>query len=256
MAANRQAALDEFRARYIAHRGLFDNEQDHPENTLPAFARAVEAGYGIELDVRLTKDGKLVVAHDTGLARLCDEDIAIRDLTLDELRAYHVLKSAQTIPLFSEVLDLIDGRVPLIVELKPEQDVAETCRLTDETLRSYAGTYCIECFDPRVLLWYRRHRPGVIRGQLAEDFAAGTATKSRLVNWALTAMAFNVATWPDFIAYNRAQANRFALRFWHAVLRCTLVAWTIKAQDELDAARRRFTVFIFDSFIPAGSPRS
>ncbi|MDR0285948.1 MAG: hypothetical protein LBI33_13830, partial [Propionibacteriaceae bacterium] len=108
----RQAQLAPFRSHLIAHRGLFDNATDHPENTLAAFARAVDAGYGIELDVRLTKDDRLVVAHDADLARISGEAVAIRGLTLAELRQRRVFASAETVPLFSEVLALIAGRVP------------------------------------------------------------------------------------------------------------------------------------------------
>ena len=239
-----------FAARYIAHRGLFDNAQAYPENTLPAFARAVEAGYGIELDVRLTKDGRLVVAHDKTLARIAGTDAAVRDLTQAELAAYPILASGETIPAFADVLALIAGRVPLIVELKPESDVIETCERTAEALADYPGPYCVESFDPRVLWWYRRHRPGVLRGQLSQDFTDDPATASRLADKLLTAMVGNLVTWPDFVAYRHTDANRFAVRFWQAVLGSTLVGWTIKSAAELADARRRFAVIIFDGFIP------
>jgi len=241
-----------FREHLIAHRGLFDNARAYPENTLAAFDRAVRAGYGIELDVRLTKDRRVVVAHDDTLERICGDPVAIADLTYDELRAYRILRSDEHVPTFADVLALIGGRVPLIVEIKQGGDIAETCRLTNEALSGYPGVYCVESFDPRALLWYRRNRPGVLRGQLSDDFRDDPQTGSRVLDWALTNLAFSPLTWPDFLAYHHEHAG-VAVRVWRAVLRCTLVAWTVESQAQLDAARARFDAFIFDSFSPDGA---
>jgi len=250
----RQAALEAFKTHYIAHRGLFDNDTDHPENSLAAFSRAVEAGYGIELDVQLTKDAKLVVFHDPDLKRMCGEDVALSELTYKELRTRRLGKSDETIPLFQQVLDVIGGRVPLVTEIKSGFRLIDTCRLTDATLSRYDGVYCVESFDPRALMWYRWRRPDVLRGQLADDFSEEPATGVVPVDWALSNMVLNPVTWPDFIAFDHLYPDARALRFWRDVLGCTMVAWTIKSQDELDAARSTFDVFIFDSFIPAGRP--
>jgi hypothetical protein len=116
-------------------------------------------------------------------------------------------------------------------------------------MAGYVGPYCIESFDPRVLLWYRRHQPDVIRGQLAEVFT-GAASGNALVDKLLQNLVFCAVTWPDFIAYNHVSADKRALRFWQRVLGCTLAAWTITSEAQLAAARRRFSVFIFDSFTP------
>jgi len=251
---DRQAGLEAFKTHYIAHRGLFDNECEYPENSLGAFARAVDAGYGIELDVQLTKDAKLVVFHDADLRRMCGEDIPLSDLTYKELRGRRLGKSDQTVPLFQDVLDVIGARVPLVTEIKSGFRLIDTCRLTHATLGHYDGTYCVESFDPRALAWFRWRHPDVLRGQLAEDFARDPATGVKPVDALLTNMVPNVVTWPDFVAFNHLHADVPALRFWREVLGCTLVAWTVKSQDELDAAKGLFDVFIFDSFIPAGSP--
>ena len=248
----RQAAMEDFRTHYIAHRGLFDNSEDYPENTLTAFTRAVEHGFGVELDVHLTKDGQLVVAHDDGLRRICGEDIDIADLTYEELATRRVFGSSQKIPLFTEVLAIIGGRVPLVVEIKPARDNTETCRVTDGFLRHYRGRYCVESFDPRVLMWFRRHHRGVLRGQLSDDFfKSGEGSGNQMLDRVLANMFFSPLTWPDFIAYNWQHADRFAVGFWHMALRCTMVAWTIQSKADLDIARERFNAFIFDSFVPA-----
>lgn len=240
----------EFSTPLIAHRGLYDNNADWPENTLSAFQRAVDAGYGIELDVHVTKDGQLVVAHDDGLDRICGVDAAIADLTLDGLRQYRVLGSSQVIPLMSEVLDVIGGAVPLVVEIKLESNYARISELTNQVMSGYQGQYCVESFDPRVLVWYRRHRPDVVRGQLSEDFSKDESTGNKVLDWALTNMVLNIATWPDFIAYNCQHAATPALHWWRRVLGCPLVAWTIGSQAQLDKAKHSFSAYIFEGFTP------
>ena len=253
MSQQRRARMEPFRRHLIAHRGLFDNATDHPENTLPAFDRAVRAGYGIELDVHLTRDGQVVVTHDDDLRRICGEDVTVAGSTYEELRRHRVLASDQPMPLFTEVLDVIGGRVPLIVEIKDDGDVVATCRAADAILRDYDGVYCVESFDPRAVLWYRRNRPDVIRGQLSADFTRTPFTRSRAANWLLTSMVFNPLTCPDFLAYNHEHSASYPLWLWRALLGAVPVAWTLKSQADLDRARHRFEVFIFDSFLPDGA---
>ena len=247
---DRQAIQNCFKPRYFAHRGLFNNETDWPENTIPAFKRAVEHGYGIELDVQLSKDKQVVVAHDYTLERICSADKLIKDLTYQEICGYKILKSAEVIPLFTDVLKIIDGKVPLIVEIKTEKDYKEVCELTSEILLSYSGVYCIESFSPYAVGWYKKNYPDVIRGQLADDFVSAKYFKSKLQNYVLTNMFFNAVYKPDFIAYNHQFKDKKCLAFWKKSLDCTLVAWTIKSQAELDSAAGTFDYFIFDSFIP------
>ena len=155
---------------YYAHRGLHDNAGDAPENTLAAFEKAVRHGYGIELDVQATRDGRVVVAHDFNLKRICGVDRDIDTLTYAELRRYPVFESGQTIPLFAEALKLVDGKVPLIVELKYKNGRSRICERTDRLLRRYPGAYCVESFHPAALCWYRLNRPKVCRGQLSSNF--------------------------------------------------------------------------------------
>lgn len=141
-----------FQGRLYAHRGLHDNETNAPENSLNAFQKAVDAGYGIELDVQLTKDEKMVVCHDFDLKRICGADVKVRDLTFEELQGYHICKSDQTIPTFEEVLRLIDGKVPLIIEYKVPGMSAKVCEMADALLQDYKGLYCVESFHPLAVL--------------------------------------------------------------------------------------------------------
>lgn len=100
---------------HYAHRGLFDNDSNAPENSLAAFKKAVEAGYGIELDVQLSKDKKLVVFHDATLKRMCGVDGKVWEYTLEELKKFHLKNSKEQIPTFEEFLQVVDGKVPFIL---------------------------------------------------------------------------------------------------------------------------------------------
>lgn len=155
-----------FQTRFFAHRGLHENGTAHPENSLPAIRRAVEEGYGIEFDIQVTKDGVPVVFHDFTLRRMCGQKGRVCDYTLQELSQFRLLDCGERIPTFKEALKAVDGRVPLIIEMKMEYFDLRVCRAADQLLREYKGVYCIESFNPLVLLWYRKNRPDVMRGQL------------------------------------------------------------------------------------------
>ena len=155
-----------FYGRNFAHRGLHKMDRSVPENSIPAFDAAARIGYGVELDVRLSADGEVVVFHDDDLKRICGVDARVDELSWDELSTLKLCGTPNHIPLFSEVLAVIDGRCPIIVELKRGRRHAELCRKTYELLRSYKGRYCVESFDPRIVFWFRRRAPEVLRGHL------------------------------------------------------------------------------------------
>ena len=238
-----------FRKVLYAHRGLHDNASDAPENSMAAFQKAVEAGFGIELDVQLTKDRIPVVFHDGTLKRVCGAGGRVADYTYEELQRFTLCGSRERIPQFETVLQLIDGKVPLIIEYKTETTDTEVCPVTDRLLRTYRGLYCIESFNPLVLWWYRKHCPQICRGQLADALYSRGERKGWLY-FALEHLLFNLLTAPDFIAYNHKHPKKLSVlicrRFYHN----TMVAWTIKKEEELKNAGSYFDQFIFDSFMP------
>lgn len=232
---------------HYAHRGLFNNEGEKPENSLAAFKAAVAAGYGIELDVQLSKDGVPVVFHDASLQRMCGVDGRVWEYTLAELKGMRLAGSGETIPTFAEALNVIDGRVPIIVEYKLDRVQTKICELADGLLCRYQGVYCIECFHPLALIWYRKHRPEVVRGQLSMDFVRDKAYngfKYGMLAYLLT----NIATRPDFIAYRHTDAGNLSRRVCRR-LGAMSAAWTIKSQAEYEAVKDKFDIFIFDSFL-------
>ena len=231
---------------HYAHRGLFDNETEAPENSMNAFQKAVDAGYGIELDVQLSKDDVPVVFHDASLKRMCGVDGKVWEYTFEELQKMSLAKSGQKIPKFQEVLKLVNGKVPLIVEYKLDRVQTKVCELGNGLLKDYKGIYCIESFHPLALIWYRKNRPDVMRGQLAKNFRADYKERKEL--FLMTHLLANVATRPDFIAYQHSDASNFSRRVCSA-LGALSVTWTIKNQKQYENVKDAFDLFIFDSCI-------
>ncbi len=232
-----------------AHRGLHDNASDAPENSLRAFQAAVDAGFGIELDVQLSRDGVPVVFHDFTLERVCGVEGKVCERSLAELKQLSLLGTDQRIPTFEEALSLIGGRVPLIVELKIEALDVSVCPAADGLLGGYKGRYCMESFNPLGLFWYRTHRRSVVRGQLSDAFHR-EGEYAGFLYFLLENLLFNWLGKPDFISYNHRYARMLSLRLCHRLYGCTAAAWTIKSGEELAAAKRSFDLMIFDSFVP------
>lgn len=237
-----------FMGVHYAHRGLFDNSSNAPENSLAAFKKAVDAGYGIELDVQLSKDNQLVVFHDATLKRMCRVEGKVWEYTLEELKQFRLLDTDEQIPTFQEFLEVVNGKVPFILEFKLDRAQTVVCQLANEVLKDYQGVYCIESFHPLALMWYRKNRPDVLRGQLCEEFFRSKEYKGKLLYTALAYLPFNFLTRPDFIAYNHAHANNISRRICKS-LGGLSVAYTIKSKEEYEIAKDHFELFIFDSCI-------
>lgn len=244
---NRMSIFEQY---YIAHRGFHNNETERPENTLPAFQAAVENGYGIEMDVQLTSDGVPVVFHDFSLRRAADDPRLIKELTYEELQQIDLFGSHQHVPKFEDVLHMVDGRVPMIIELKATFRHKELCGKTAAILDRYQGIYCIESFSPLALYWFRKNRPEVMRGQLSTSLFREGQRRWWFFDWALTWCLANRLCKPDFIAYNFEFRNLIPVRLMRSFYRCEMAAWTIKSPSDLEKSRNKFDVFIFDSFDP------
>lgn len=239
-----------FKKVYFAHRGLHDNTSDAPENSMAAFQKAVNAGLGIELDVQVTRDGVPVIFHDFKLDRICRAEGKITGCTYDELQAYRLCDSKERIPKLSELLEMVDGQVPLIVEIKAETADVSCCAVIDKMLRTYRGAYCIESFNPLVLWWFRRNHRNVVRGQLSSNFRR-EGEYWNILYFLMTHLLFNFLTKPDFIAYNHKFSEEPGRRICRHLYRHPAAAWTIRSQQDLEALRGEYDVFIFDSFLPA-----
>lgn len=238
-----------FLNRHYAHRGLFENGTEAPENSLAAIRKAVEAGYGIEFDVQLSKDEQLVVFHDATLKRMCGVEGNVWDYTLEELTQMKLLGSEETIPTFQQVLAEVDGKVPLIIEYKLDRVQTTVCKLAQAQLDRYQGLYCIECFNPLALIWYRKNRSKVMRGQLCEEHFRNERFKGNPIYVIMSYLLTDFVTRPDFIAYNYQHAGNLSRRVCR-ILGGLSVAYTVKSQEAYEQAKQEFDLFIFDSFIP------
>lgn len=235
-----------FKNRNFAHRGLFDNK-DVMENSLLAFMNAAKAGYGIELDLQLTLDGKVVVFHDESLQRMCGVHKKVCECTWEELSQYKLGYTMQTIPLFSSVLDTIAGEIPIIVEIKTTDEVDYTCLRIYDLLRYYIGDYCVESINPLIVGWFKTNAPQVMRGQLAMRFSDkgmfGKAQSAILSN-----MMFNFISRPHFIAYEHHNSDNYVLKLCKSLGAFT-IGWTVLEKD-YDKAKRDFDSIIFEGFEP------
>lgn len=242
--------LSAFSKYDYAHRGLHNQKKGIPENTLKAFRAAANAGFGIEFDLQLTKDGAVVVHHDLSLKRTCGVEKNIDTLSLAQLRQYCVGKTEEKIPTFQETLDAVGRRVPLIIELKGYNDPAQICTLVWDILKDYGGLYCVESFDPRIVRWFKENQPQVVRGQLMENLQAGqkmTAFQALAGRNLLS----NFVTRPNFEAYDYHHRNRPSMWAARRIFGMQEVSWTVRDWDTYYALKKENCIIIFEGFEPA-----
>lgn len=231
-----------FMGTNVAHRGLHSRDKSVPENSLEAFRLAAEAGYGIELDVQFSKDKQVVVFHDDTLDRVCGVHARVDELTYDELKELRLCGSDQTIPLFTEVLDVIRGRSPIICELKNGRNNRELCEKTYEIISGYRGDICVESFNPMIVAWFRFHAKDLLRGQLAQPTRFYDAeTMSAPLAYALGHTLFNCLARPQFIAY-RIGFRPLSVRM-SELLGAMRVGWT--SHEPRNEAGRDTVIFEF-----------
>ena len=232
-----------------AHRGLHNSER--AENSMSAFRAAVEAGYGIELDVRLSKDGQLVVFHDDNLWRMCSVQKKVIDCTYEELCAYPLLNTDQYIPLFLEVLDYVNESVPLLIEVKAYKNHIDVVKSLKKHMKDYTGSYAVQSFHPEVVKWYAKNDPAIARGLLA---TVHNSKKGALpLHRKLFACTLLLSFWcrPDFISYNRKYADTILpFKIIIRLYRTRCAGWTFKNKKPINEAKSIFSAYIFDSFIP------
>lgn len=243
--------LSKFR---YAHRGYHD-KPTVPENSMASFRRAVACGFGAGLDVHLMRDGHLAVIHDSSLQRTAGADVAVEDLTAEELGSYRLEGTQEHIPLLEEVLALFEGNTPLVVELKPERGNHDALTAAAVALLDrYQVRYCVESFDPRCLMWLRKHRPEIVRGQLSEQFVrhGDTGGQKNATLFALSHLFMNFLTVPDFIAYRFEDRRSFSLRWCRRIYGVREFSWTITDPRQMSEAEKDGAVPIFEQFDPRG----
>lgn len=221
----------------ISHRGVHDKQIF--ENSIEAFEKAIEKNYIIELDLHCTKDGKVIVFHDDNLKRLTGQDKNIKEITFDEIKKF------KFIPEFSEVLKKVDGKVPILIELKTDNKVGILESKVIEILKKYKGEYAIQSFNPFSLVWLKKHQPNIIRGQLVSKFKNEKMNSIKKI--ILKNMFLNFITKPDFISYNVEDLEiREILKIKK---KKTILGWTVRTKKEYEKLIKYYDNLICEDFI-------
>ncbi len=220
----------------FAHRGLWNenSEKGIPENSLAAFKNACEKGYGIELDIQLSKDGEVIVFHDYTLDRMAGVDKKLSECTYEELSSLFLCGGTEKIPSLKEVLDTVNGQVPLLIELKGESTSDQLCLKADEILKDYKGAYCVESFNPVLLSRYRKNRPEIFRGQLLTN---SFKKKKSFLYLIIDNMLLNFLSRPDFVAFDKEIINSFPVKLATKLFSAERFVWTMKTKEERALAR-------------------
>lgn len=237
-----------FLNRNIAHRGLHTKDKKIPENSMLAFQAAIKAGYGIEFDIQLTKDEQIVVFHDDTLNRVCNIDGRVDDYSYQELQAFSLCNTDQKIPLFSDFLKLVNGQVPLVVELKNGHKNDLLCQKSYAMLQDYHGDYCIESFQPLIVAWFKRNAPHLLRGQLSAGPKEFKGQLSRLQAFGLSRLLTNFVTRPHFISYHKEKRSLLVKLVDR--MGAMRAVWTVRDDDDIHEIESRNDIVIFEFYQP------
>lgn len=236
---------------FIAHKGLHDHET--PENSLSAFKKAIENNYIIECDVQLIADGTVVVFGGDQLSRMTGRDGYIKNLTKAQLEDYKLLNTDECIPTLEEVLQLVDGKVGILIDLKDNQSrIGQLEKAVCKLVRNYKGDVAIQSFNPLSLEWFAKYSPNILRGQIACTFR-GKEFKhiSRFRRRVLRHMKLNNRAKPNFISYN---ASELPSRYLKKVSNLPIIGWTVKSQEEYRNCFNFVDNIIFEGFEPKVVP--
>lgn len=247
--SRRRREVERYRNTYFAHRGLHGGGV--AENSQRAYELACQHGFGIELDVRLTKDGVAVLYHDPDI-EYNGKRVLVEELDYDVLKTLTIGgDGTDRVPTFSEMLALVNGRVPLLVEIKEKAGSTNVARAAVELLRDYTGPYIMESFEPYAMKYVREMMPDVPLGILCCRYWRNPATRS-IRNLIGEFFLPNVLFRPDFVAYQHNEIKGAPLFFLRKIFNPPMMAWTVRSAEEERIARERgFEYIIFENYIPS-----
>lgn len=231
----------------IAHRGL--HTKDIPENSLSAFENALKNNYAIELDVQFTKDKEVVVFHDENLKRITNDTRNIEDVNYDELKNLRLGNTNEIIPTLEEVLELVDSKVAILIEIKDCKDYIELSEKTYEILKGYEGNYAIQSFNPFILEWYKNNASEVVRGQLSGTFTEGSESLNSFEKFALKNMLLNFKSKPNYIGYDLEGIPKSKLESLRKK-GVPIIVWTVKNKEDMEKAYKYSDNITFENFLP------
>lgn len=225
----------------IAHRGYHNKDKNIPENSLISFKKAIKHGYTIELDVHLTKDKKLVVFHDYDLKRVCGVNLVIEECTYKELLKYNLYNTNYKIPLFDNVLDLIEGKVPMLIEIKEKEHTGELEKILSEKLDKYTGLYAIQSFNPLSINWFRKNRNNYIRGLLSYDYK--NQDMCFFKRFLLKNLVCDIFVKSDFISYGIKSVPNKIINKKNKLL----LGWTVRNKKDYNKSKKYFDNLICEN---------
>ena len=237
--------MKEFLNKPIAHRGLH-NEKD-PENSLSAFSNAIEKSYPIEIDLHLTSDNIIYVFHDDNLKRMTGLDKLIKDSNKEELSTLRLNNTKESIPTLKQVLDLVDGKVPLLIEIKKDGKPKEIAEILTSMLKDYKGTVAVQSFYPDYLYFVRKFNPKIKRGQLAT--CKFPSSIPHIQRFASKNMLGNPISRPSFIAYD-FRCLPMPIVSLYKKLGYPILGYTITNKEDEMKARKVCDNIIFENYIP------
>jgi len=232
----------------IAHRGLYNKDQSIPENSLLAYQLALDKGYSIELDLNVLKDGTVLAFHDHTFKRPCNDNRELSEVTYDEIKDLTLFSSQEKIPTLQNVLDLVQEKVPLLIELKPHGDVVFLCESMMKIMMDYKGKYAVFSFHPRVVSWFKKYHPEVIRGQISEYFKTDKAMNP-ISKYLMKSMFFNRFTRPDFISYGiYDMPNKYIDKAMKKGI--TVISYAARTKEQFDFVKSHYHNTVFEFFEP------
>ena len=228
----------------IAHRGFHNISKGIPENSMVAFKEAIDNNYIIELDIHLLKDKNIVVFHDDNLERMTGLNKKINEFTYSQIANLNLKNTDEHIPLLKDVLQFVDGKVPIIIELKYDSKYGKLENQLIKLLSQYNGKYAVKSFNPLSIYWFKKHSPNTIRGQLSYDY--NDYKKNPITKFILKNMLFNFITKPDFISYGiKSLPNKKIAKIRKNKI---ILGWTIKNKDDLIYAQKYCDNYICENF--------
>jgi len=232
----------------IAHRGLYSKDQSIPENSIASFRHALDKGYSIEFDINVLKDGTVLVFHDYNFKRISNDLKELRDVTYDQCKDFKLFDTDEKIPTLSQLLKLVKGKVPLLIELKPHGDVIFLCESFMKTIKDYQGVWAVFSFHPKVVQWFKKNYPDVIRGQISEYFK-DDKDMNPVAKYLMKTMFFNRFTKPDFISYGiYDMPNKYLDRCMKKGI--TVISYAARSQQDFDFVKSHYHNTVFEFFEP------
>jgi glycerophosphoryl diester phosphodiesterase len=239
-------------ARPIAHRGLHDRRRGRVENSLAAARAALAGDYAIECDVRLSRDGKIIVFHDNSLLRLCGVAAKVVDLDAAALLRTKFSDSDETVASLDQLLATVAGATPLIIEMKSDfSGNVQLAAALAAALADYVGPVAVKSFDPALVAALRAAQPAfplgiVAQADYADDEWAGLTADQR---FGLSRFTHAAQTRPDFLSWRALDLPQPAVELLRACAAMPVMTWTIRTPQQAQRVRPFADQIVFEGFL-------